>query len=410
MTFSSDSYQKFKTLSDPVYGFIQLPYGLLFDLLEHPYMQRLRRISQTSLTYMVYPGATHNRLHHVIGATHLTRQAILVLRRKGHEITEEEEEAVLAAILLHDIGHGPFSHTLENTLIKVSHEEISLLFMEHLNREFRGKLSLAIEIFANRYGKPFLHQLVSSQLDMDRLDYLRRDSFFTGVSEGMVNTERIISMLNVSDDQLVVDAKGVYSIEKFLVARRIMYWQVYLHKTVLSVEFMLVKLLEWARLLVNKNMLDISAPPALQFFLENEVGLELLRERLDIFAQLDDVDVMSAVKSWTKSSDYVLSDMSSRILNRRLFKVSLQETPFTKQQVSVKRQLVQTKFGLNDWEAKCYVFSGSSENRAYNTDKSSISLRENDGRIIPLSQDAHIMDIQAFSRNFKKYYMCFPQL
>jgi uncharacterized protein len=403
-----DSYQKFKTLNDPVYGFVQIPGGLLFSLLEHPYVQRLRRITQTALTYLVYPGATHNRLHHVIGATHITRQAIEVLRHKGHFISEEEAEAVLAAILLHDIGHGPFSHTLEHTLINIPHEEISLLFMHALNREFDGKLTLAIEIFTNTYKKPFLHQLVSSQLDMDRLDYLRRDSFFTGVSEGMVNTERIISMLNVSEGKLVVDAKGVYSIEKFLVARRLMYWQVYLHKTVLSAEYLLVRILERARMLAEQGRVDIPCSQALSYFLRHRADIEMMKEKLEVFAQLDDIDVLSAVKSWMDSKDPVLADLSGRLINRNLLKVRLRERPYSESEVSERKQDAMQRYGWTEEEAGYFVFSGSAENLAYNTETASICLMEGNGRITSISEDAHIMDIRAFSRTFRQYYLCFP--
>ena len=404
-----DSYQKFKTLNDPVYGFVQIPGGLLFTLLEHPYVQRLRRITQTALTYLVYPGATHNRLHHVIGATHITRQAVEVLRRKGHVISDEEEEAVLVAILLHDIGHGPFSHTLEHTLINIHHEEISLLFMQALNKEFDGKLSLAIEIFTNTYNKPFLHQLVSSQLDMDRLDYLRRDSFFTGVSEGMVNTERIISMLNIADGQLVVDAKGVYSIEKFLVARRLMYWQVYLHKTVLSAEYLLVRILERARMLVEEGKVEVVCSSTLSYFLQNRVDVEAMRGKLSVFAQLDDIDVLSAVKLWMCSSDPVLADLSARLINRNLLKVRLREKPYSAEEVADRREEAMRRYGWTEEEVGYFVFSGSAENLAYNTETASICLLEGNGKITSISEDAHIMDIRAFSRTFRQYYICFPE-
>ncbi len=405
MKLEANSYQKFKTLNDPVYGFVQIPDGLIFDLLNHPWMQRLRRISQTALTYMVYPGATHNRLHHAIGATHIARLAVEVLRRKGVDISAKEEEGLLVAVLLHDIGHGPFSHTLEHTLINVPHESISLLYMKELNKQFDGQLSEAIKIFTDTHPKSFLHQLVSSQLDMDRLDYLRRDSFFTGVSEGMVNTERLISMLNVANNQLVVDAKAVYSIEKFLVARRLMYWQVYLHKTVLSAEYMLVRILERARFL-SENGAEVPCSAALHYVLTHRLTPDNLS--LEDYAQLDDVDILSALKQWIHHEDSVLSGLSSRLINRRLLKVKLREKAFTKEEVASFRQQARDRFGLSDEEVGYFVFSDLIENRAYNTERSHISLLEADGSITPISEDAHIMDIQAFSRTFRQYYLCYP--
>jgi len=406
MSKTPNSYQKFKTLNDPVYGFVQIPAGTVFSLLNHPWMQRLRRISQTALTYLVYPGATHNRLHHVIGATHITRLALDVLRRKGVSISDDECEAVLIAILLHDIGHGPFSHTLEHTLIDVRHEELSLRYMQALNDEMNGKLSLAIEIFTNTYSKPFLHQLVSSQLDMDRLDYLRRDSFFTGVSEGMVNTERLISMLNVADGQLVVDAKAVYSIEKFLVARRLMYWQVYLHKTVLSAEYLLVRILERARVLSERGV-EVSCSAALQYVLINRLSIEQVS--LEMYARLDDIDVLSAIKDWVYHSDSILSSLSKRLVNRDLLKVRLSDEPFAVEIIEDIRKRVKINHNLSDEALSYFVFSGAIENRAYNTEISDINLLEKDGSITPISRDAHIMDIQAFSRTFRKYYLCYPE-
>lgn len=405
MKIQANSYQKFKTLNDPVYGFVQIPDGLIYDLLNHPWMQRLRRISQTALTYMVYPGATHNRLHHAIGATHIARLAVEVLRRKGVDISAKEEEALLIAVLLHDIGHGPFSHTLEHTLIRVSHERISLLYMNELNNQFNGQLSEAISIFTDTHPKSFLHQLVSSQLDMDRLDYLRRDSFFTGVSEGMVNTERLISMLNVANNQLVVDAKAVYSIEKFLVARRLMYWQVYLHKTVLSAEYMLVRILERARYL-SQSGVEAPCSAALKYVLTDELTEHNLS--LERYSQLDDVDILSALKQWVGHTDSVLSGLSSRLINRRLLKVKLREKAFSENEVADYRQRAQERFGLSNEEVGYFVFSDVIENRAYNTDRSHISLLEADGSITPISEDAHIMDIQAFSRTFRQYYLCYP--
>jgi HD superfamily phosphohydrolase len=403
----SSTYQKFKTLNDPVYGFVHIPEGILSDLMEHPWMQRLRRISQTALTYLVYPGATHTRFHHALGATHITRQAISVLRQKGHDVSAEEEEGVLIAIMLHDIGHGPFSHTLEHTLINVHHEDISLLFMHALNQQHGGKLDRAISIFNNTYHKPFLHQLVSSQLDMDRLDYLRRDSFFTGVSEGMVNTERLISMLNVANGQLVVDAKAVYSIEKFLVARRLMYWQVYLHKTVLSAEYLLVRILERARFLREAGS-EVPCSNALHYVLDHRLSVEELAGKLDLYARLDDVDILSAIKGWMYHNDEVLAELSRRLIDRDLLKVRLREQPFSKEEVDAYKNRAKKALGLSDESLSYFVFSGAIENRAYNTETASISLLESNGTITPIANDAHIMDIQAFSRTFRQYYLCYP--
>lgn len=407
MEIRPSTYQKFKTLNDPVYGFVHIPEGVLSDLMEHPWVQRLRRISQTALTYLVYPGATHTRFHHALGATHITRHAISVLRQKGHSISTEEEEGVLIAILLHDIGHGPFSHTLEHTLINVHHEDISALFMHALNQQFEGKLDMAISIFNNTHHTPFLHQLVSSQLDMDRLDYLRRDSFFTGVSEGMVNTERLISMLNVANGQLVVDAKAVYSIEKFLVARRLMYWQVYLHKTVLSAEYLLVRILERARYLREAGD-DVPCSMALHYVLNNRLSAEQLAGKLDVYAELDDVDILSAIKGWMRHPDNILSELSRRLIHRDLLKVKLQEHPFSAEEVEVYKQQAFAVLNLPEEAIGYFVFSGAIENRAYNTETASISLLESNGTITPIANDAHIMDIQAFSQTFRQYYMCYP--
>ena len=320
---------KKKIFNDPVYGFVSVPYGIIFDLIEHPFFQRLRRIKQTSLTHYVYPGALHTRFHHALGALHLMTQAIEVLRQKEVDISEEEAKAVSIAILLHDIGHGPFSHTLENSLINVSHETISALFMEKLNEEFAGELSLAIRIFNNQYDRTFLHQLVSGQLDMDRLDYLNRDSFFTGVHEGVVSYGRIIKMLAVHNNELVVEQKGIYSIEKFLIARRLMYWQVYLHKTVLSAEQMLILALNRAKKLVQTGV-SLEVPHNLSFFLNNNFSaadFEGEDELLKRFANLDDFDVIYALKTWMNCKDSVLAYISASIINRKLFRLELINQP-----------------------------------------------------------------------------------
>ncbi|MBT4738355.1 MAG: HD domain-containing protein, partial [Flavobacteriales bacterium] len=310
--------KKNKIINDPIYGFITLERGIVFDLIEHPFFQRLRRITQLGLSYLVYPGAYHTRFHHALGCMFLMEKAILQIRNKEHEISSEEEEALKIAILLHDIGHGPFSHALENSIANnISHEDLSKLFMAKLNKEFDGKLSLAIQIFNNKHSKKFLHQLVSSQLDMDRLDYLKRDSFFTGVTEGNIGTERIINMLNVVNDQLVIEEKGIYSIEKFLIARRLMYWQVYLHKTVVSAENTLIKILKRAKQLIQ-NGTDIFSSSALKMFLKNNYTADNFIKNddiLEIFSKLDDHDIYSCLKEWANHDDFILSSLSIRILN-----------------------------------------------------------------------------------------------
>ena len=321
-----NSNNKKKIFNDPVYGFISIPQEIIFDVIEHPFMQRLRRIKQLGLTDLVYPGALHTRYHHVLGAMHLMSKAIATIRRKGHTISETEEQAALLAILLHDIGHGPFSHALEHDIVSgVSHEEISIFFIERLSKEFNGELDLALEIFKNTYPKEFLHQLVSSQLDMDRMDYLNRDSFYTGVNEGKIGSDRIIEMMNVVNGKLVLEEKGIYSIEKFIVARRLMYWQVYLHKTVVAAEYMLIQALRRAKELKQKGT-ALFASPALNYFLENNVSAEDFKSDpkvLERFALLDDYDILGAIKVWQSESDKVLSELSKRIIERRLFKIEV---------------------------------------------------------------------------------------
>ncbi len=336
-----------KILNDPVYGFVSIPYGILFDLVEHPYFQRLRSIKQVSLTHYVYPGALHTRFHHAIGALHLMGKAIDSLKRKGVKINKREAEAVKIAILLHDIGHGPFSHTLENTLIEIHHEELSLLFMERLNDEFKGKLSLAIKIFKGKYKKHFLYQLVTGQLDMDRMDYLNRDSYFTGVSEGVIGYDRIIEMLNVADDRLVVEQKGIYSVERFLTSRRIMYWQVYLHKTVVAAEQMLILALQRARDLSRAGQ-EVWAPPGLAYFLKNHITSADFKLRsdglLECFAAIDDTDITTSVKAWQQHPDRLLAYLSYGLINRRLFRLDFSNDPFPKAYVAgLKKALADNK-------------------------------------------------------------------
>lgn len=398
---------KKKIFNDPVYGFVSISHDLLFDLIEHPYFQRLRRIKQVSLTHYVYPGALHTRFHHALGALHLMGQAIDVLRSKGVAISDDEALAVSAAILLHDIGHGPFSHTLERTLINVSHEELSLVFMQALNREFNGALDLAIKIFRNEYPRKFLHQLVSGQLDMDRMDYLNRDSYFTGVSEGVIGFDRIIKMLAVKDGELVVEEKGIYSIEKFLIARRLMYWQVYLHKTVLAAEQMLVKTLERARQLARAGQpLDVTR--SLAYFLYHDLSAEDFHsssEALYHFARLDDYDVFVALKSFAEHEDPLLRFLADSTLHRRLFRIELRNEPFEAEYLEKVRSDVVAKGYPSSW-LDYIVFHGEESNNAYTTSRDEIKILYKDGRVVPMSQ---VMDFGLQTRLFKKYYLCYPK-
>ena len=400
---------KKKIFNDPVYGFVNIPYNIIFDLIEHPYFQRLRRIKQLGLTDYVYPGALHTRFHHALGAMHLMTQAIDVLRSKGTEITTKEAKAACIAILLHDIGHGPFSHVLEHTLANIHHEEISLLFMEELDRQFKGKLSLAIKIFKDEYDKPFLHQLISGQLDMDRMDYLTRDSFFTGVYEGVIGYDRIIKMLAVNDGNLVVEHKGVYSIEKFLVARRLMYWQVYLHKTVVAAEQMLVKVLERAKQLSKKETLK-GVSEHLNFFLQKDAGKPLGKKDkqtlLENFSQLDDFDVYNALKSFVKSDDFLLSYMSKSILDRKLFKIEFQNKSFKGDYLEKLRQRAAKAFPINRQAAAQLIIQGQESNTVYTTSKEEILILYKDGQVLPMSE---ISDFGLQSKNITKYYLCYPK-
>lgn len=401
---------KKKIINDPIYGFISLPKDIIFDIIEHPFFQRLRRIKQLGLSHLVYPGALHTRFHHTLGATHLMTKAILALRYKGIEITEEEETGALIAILLHDIGHGPYSHTLEYDILKnVSHEQISLLFMKHLNDEFNDQLKVGIQIFEDKHPKPFLHQLVSSQLDMDRMDYLNRDSFYTGVSEGVIGSERIISMLDVDNNHLVVEQKGVYSIEKFLVARRLMYWQVYMHKTVVSSEVMLASILRRAKNLVQRKV-EVFASPAFITFLKNDFtfsDLENNPEILSQFALLDDYDIMGAVKVWQFHEDKVLSLLSQQLINRNLFKIEISNQPFDKKRIQYEINHVKKDFGLNQEEASYFVHTDILRNNAYNEEKENINLLMKDGSIKDVSLAADNLNIHALSKPVEKYYLCY---
>lgn len=399
-----------KIFNDPVYGFVTVPYGILFELIEHPFFQRLRRIKQVSLSHYVYPGALHTRFHHALGAYHLMTQALAVLRNKGVEITEEEATAVAIAILLHDIGHGPFSHTLENTLIQVSHERISILMMEKLNELFHGQLDLAIRIFDDRHPKRFLHQLISGQLDMDRMDYLSRDSYFTGVYEGVIGYDRIIKMLAVHDNELVVEEKGIYAVEKFLIARRLMYWQVYLHKTVLSAEQMLIQIFRRAKALVRSGT-ALECPSNLSCFMRNdmtETDFEANRDQLlDAFASLDDYDVFSAVKSWMYAEDACLSYLSRGLIDRRLFKLELSSQPFPPSYVQqIREKLSDWWQGVSKEDLDYLLIQGFEQNSAYNTVKEEIKILYKKGEVGPMSKSE---DFELHTRVVTKHYIAYPK-
>lgn len=407
------TFNKQKIINDPVYGFIKIPFDFMYDLLQHRYFQRLRGIKQLGLTSMVYPGAMHNRFQHAVGAMHLMSSAVAVLRSKGIEITEEESMAVHIAILLHDIGHGPFSHALEHSVVeKVSHEEISLLFMQRLNVDFEGKLDLAIKIFRNKYGKQFLHQLVSSQLDMDRLDYLRRDSFFSGVTEGVIGSDRIIKMLCVYDDDLVVESKGIYSIEKFLIARRLMYWQVYLHKTAIVAEKMLVNVLKRARGILLKGG-DVFAAPHLIYFLKNSISMDEFKKDDDVlekFALLDDADIMSAIKVWIKHEDFILSELSKAIVNRDLLHIELRKEAFERSKIKQIKNKVKEEYHLNtNEEVSFFVYVDIIENHAYSIKDENINILFSDGAIKDVSEASDILNLSVLSKNVKKNILCYPK-
>lgn len=394
-----------------MYGFISIPDEFIFDLIEHPYMQRLRRIMQLGMSHLVYPGALHTRFHHVLGAMHLMTLAISTIRRKGHEISQEEERAVLIAILLHDIGHGPFSHALEYDIVSgVSHEEISGFFIERLSQEFGEDLDHALLIFKNTHPKPFLHQLVSSQLDMDRLDYLNRDSFYTGVSEGIIGSDRLIEMLNVHEGNLVLEEKGIYSIEKFIVARRLMYWQVYLHKTVVASEFMLIHALRRAKQ-VAKSGQDLFASPTLLFFLQNDITSEHFKNDptiLDSFANLDDYDILGALKVWQRHPDNVLSTLSKRLVNRDLFKIEISKEPFSLERINHEKETVKAQFNLKNEELEFFVYTDILRNNAYTQNKQSINMLMKNGEIIDLSKASDNLNISALANPVEKYFLCYP--
>jgi len=404
--------QSRKIINDPIYGFITVGSDLIFELIEHRYFQRLRRIRQLGLTGLVYPGATHTRFHHALGAMHLMHRAIGVLRSKGVDINEEEELAAKVAILLHDIGHGPFSHVLEHSIVQgIKHEEISLHFMRLLNVEFNGQLGMAIDIFTNNYSKKFLHQLVSSQLDMDRLDYLTRDSFYTGVSEGIVGLERIIQMINVTDDTLVIDEKGIYSIEKFIMARRLMYWQVYLHKTALAADEVLLSIIRRAKWLI-KNGRDIFMLPKLGYFFNQDVkpsDFEDNQEVLDMFNSLDDMEVLSCIKYWLEDEDPVLSKLSNNMINRRLPRIEMQKGPFESSRITAQVQEVAKRFSLTLEEASYFATHGVAENEAYHSESEKILIRRKNGEIVDLIHASDNYNFLNPNSLVRKYFLCTPK-
>jgi len=397
-----------KMINDPVYGFVTIRHPFVLQLINHRYFQRLRRISQLGLSHLVYPGACHNRFQHAMGAMHLMQNAIDELRLKGHNISEEEEVGLLCAILLHDIGHGPFSHALESSIVhEIHHEHISSIAMKQLNEEFEGKLNLALEIFSGNYPRKFMHQLVSSQLDMDRLDYLARDSFFSGVVEGQVGSERLIKMLDVVNDNLVVEEKGIYSIEKFIVARRFMYWQVYLHKTVLSAEYMLVNTLRRAKELADQGE-KLWASPSLQYFLERKVSLhefEANNEAFEQFMKLDDVDIIGALKVWTSHSDFVLRELASRIVERKLFKIEISRNPIGSDSLAQAKSDVEKLLGISSKEADYFVLTGKVDNRAYNSMNEGILVKMKNGEIIDAAKASDHDNLSALSAPVEKYFL-----
>ncbi len=403
-----------KIINDPVFGFITIPDHFLYDLIQHPILQRLNRIKQMGLAFFVYPGAQHTRLHHSIGAMYLMNEAISNLRMKGHEITNEEAIGAMACILLHDVGHGPFSHALEHTLINgIHHEELSLALMKYLNDELSGQLDTCLMIFQNKYPKKFLHQLVSGQLDVDRLDYLRRDSFFSGVTEGNIGSARIIKMLDVSNDRLVVEAKGIYSIENFLTSRRLMYWQVYLHKTAVAAEKMLIKALARAKELSNAGT-KLFASPALLYFLENKVDKEYYEKNRDEvlanFIKLDDNDIWSALKVWADNEDIVLSKLSSGLVNRKLFKIEISTESVDPSYIKKYEEKYMKELNISEYEASYLYSSDVIYTNMYNESDDSIDILYNDGSIKDISDASDMLNIQLLSKTVEKYYFSYLKL
>ena len=403
-----------KIINDPVFGFIKIPRGLLLDIVQHPLMQRLTRIKQLGMANVVYPAAQHTRFQHSIGAFHLMSEAILSLQQKGHFIFDSEAEAVEAAILMHDIGHGPFSHVLENTLITgISHEKISLLMMEQINQEMQGALNLALKIFKGDYPQKFLHELISSQLDMDRLDYLRRDSFFTGVTEGNIGSARIIKMLDVVDDKLVVNSKGIYSIENYLTTRRLMYWQVYLHKTTVAFEKMLVNTLRRAKLLAHQGK-ELFASPALRYFLYNDLDAAFFEahqeEALRNYGLLDDSDIWCALKDWMSSDDQILSLLATNLINRHIFRVEIHEEPITQERIDEVLKILMAYYGISREEASYLISVDIIEKDMYDVNDDRIDILYRDGTIRDIADASEILNVALLSKKIRKYYLCFQRL
>lgn len=406
-----NSTNKLKIFNDPIYGFISIPNSLVFDLIQHPYFQRLRRISQMGLSYLVYPGAHHTRFHHALGCMHIMQKALETLKYKGVQFTEEEENALYIAILLHDIGHGPFSHAMEHSIVEgIQHEEISLQFMHALNRHFNGQLDLAIQIFKGDYHRKFMLELISSQLDMDRMDYLKRDSFYSGVAEGNINSDRLIQMMNVADDHLVIEEKGVYSVEKFLMARRLMYWQAYLHKTSVVAELILTKILKRAKELTQKGNVLPCSPP-LQFFLQNKVArTDFDGEALTQFALLDDYDVMGAIKLWQFSTDFVLAELCKMIVNRELLKIDMsEEKPVASKIQTLKAQLLD-HYPISANDSDYFVFKGKLKNIAYNKESVPIRIIKKDRSVEVLEDTSEPLQVRALSKAVTKYFVCYPKV
>jgi len=408
---------KRKIINDPVYGFISIPGDLIYDIIGHPWFQRLRNIKQLGLTSFVYPGANHSRFQHCLGALYLMETALATLKSKNVEITDREEEAALIAILLHDIGHGPFSHALETSLINgIDHEALSLLLMERMNETFGGRLDLAIEIFKGTYNRMFLHELIAGQMDMDRLDYLKRDSFFTGVIEGSVGSDRIIRMLNVVDGRLVIDEKGIYSVEKFLIARRLMYWQVYMHKTVLSSESLLVNVLARAKELAMKGV-DLYATPALRFFLYNNIGPEELENKgvftpgliAANFTRLDDSDILSSAKYWADHSDLVLADLAGRLMSRNLLAVELQNKPFPEERIEKLREKARVMMKIDQRISQYYIFTDSISNLTYAPDAPEVRILLKNGKTAGIREVSDMFDHDLLSEKVTKYFLCYPK-
>ena len=401
---------KLKIFNDPIYGFITIPNALIYDLIQHPYFQRLRRISQMGLSYLVYPGANHTRFHHALGCMHIMQKAVETLRFKAVSISKEEENALYIAILLHDIGHGPFSHAMERSIVEdVHHEAISLLFMNQLNVEFEGQLSLAIQVFKGDYHRKFMLQLISSQLDMDRMDYLKRDSFYSGVAEGNVNSERLIQMMNVVDDVLVIEEKGIYSVEKFLMSRRLMYWQAYLHKTSLVAELILTKVLKRAKELTLKGIILPCSEP-LSFFMQHKITMETFdSETLNLFSQLDDFDIISALKSWQKQDDFILSSLSKMIINRDLLKIKLSEEKVSIEALHDLKERFALENNITLAETSYFIFKGKIKNQAYSKEAEPIRILKKDKTIEDVVEASDQLNLKSLSKFVTKYYLCFPK-